>query len=122
MAVSLGGVELHETMYLKRPYRFSRLAGIHRRSIGGRLLVHQGMQILGEPMDLVGKATLSQLESLRALEDSGGDMALVYNGTTFTVRFRVPEYPHVAFDRVEDVTGGDDDGDWYYGVVKLVTV
>lgn len=127
MPNTLGGITIPEDLVISEARTWTGIQAVVDRAVDGSPLVYEALQG-GKPITLVGtpnsaiitKSTYDQILSLASTP--GNTVSLVFEGTTYTVRFRNEEPPTInATPFVERPNQAD--ADYYHSVIiKLMEV
>lgn len=86
---TLEGITLPEDLSWQDQYLWSEHTRGLTYLVTGAALIEESQKLAGRPITLTGAwASKTQVEALKALEDTVADMTLVFNGTSYTVRWR----------------------------------
>lgn len=127
MPNTLGGITIPEDLVISEARTWTGIQAVVDRAVDGSPLVYEAAQG-GMPITLIGtpnsaiitKSTYDQILSLASTP--GNTVSLVFEGTTYTVRFRNEEPPTInATPFVERPNQAD--ADYYHSVIiKLMEV
>lgn len=125
--VMLGGLELDSTLIWVERYTSSGVAQIAKRTLGGLLIIQSSRLIKGERISLVsqedsGWFTRVQVKALVEMANNPtGVYVLVFGAQTLNVCFDNTSPPAVDFRAIVPRTP-DEDGDYFTGQIKLISV
>lgn len=125
--ISLGGIELSNSMVWQERYTGRSVQATERRFLGGGLHITAAKLTGGKPITLAageefGWLTRDQVEQVMALaSDPVGVYTLLFNGASYEVAFRHSEAPAVEMFPLIARTN-DESGDYFAGQIKLITL
>lgn len=133
MAITLGGVTLPPGMIWSDQFKQNPISQTNKRTLGGTLVVYERSLTAGRPITLEaqvdqGWLTRKQLDQVIVLALAVGQTyTLVIGLETFTVIFLHEDEPAVEFEplvfRLNSLdTQMSPDGDYFTGLIKLITV
>lgn len=127
MAIELGGITLSKHMVWSDRDASSSVAQTFIRTLGGKAVVNTQQLESGMPITLeatidTGWLTYNQVKQVRALADVAGAVyVLNFFGTQYNVMFA--HHLGVAYDFTPiSYRVVHDDGDYFTGTIKLITV
>jgi len=127
-SISLGGVDLNNSLQWNNRYQWSPAQQNVRSTLLGNQVIYQQVVTVGRPIDLeatdtTGWLTKAMVDSLLALaEEPSVTRTLVFHGESYQVKFKYEENQSpVAFVpiRTKQVLSPED---WMVGTIKLFTV
>jgi len=129
--IKLGELELPKGMVWEGELNWTPVQSETERTLGGRLVVWEDQVLGGRPVDLVayenqGWLTREQVKALRQMaSEPGATYTLLYGPDgeeqSLIVRFRHEDPPVLEMEPLLPRSNAQD-GDYYYGRIKLVEV
>lgn len=126
MAITLDGIDLPD-LVIENEFQETKVKAVVAESLGGKAIIWETSRSM-RSIDLIGGVDFGAIErsvlvSLRALADVvGASYTLVYESSTYTVRFRNEEAGAIDASPINP-RPNHADTDWYNNVkIKLMVV